>query len=664
MPDEGTVFYVSPDGDDRFSGRFAEPDADASDGPFRTPARARDAVRALERPLAGPVTVRLRGGTYGLDEPLVFTPEDSGADKAPVTWTAYPGETPVLSGGRPVTGFQPGPGGRWIADVPDARDRAWPFRQLFVGGERRPRPSLPKTGTYRIAALHGLDRTGKPWQNPMDRFTFAPGNLRADWTHLTDVEVVVLHFWVDVHLPVKHIDPDRRLVLFDRQSRRRLTDDFGDAGARYRVENVLEALQVPGEWYLDAAAGRITYLPKPGEQIGQTPVVAPRLECLVRFEGRPDQDADVHDVVLRGLVFRHNRAVLPPDNAADLQAAVCIPGALRMRYASRCAVEQCTFEHLGTYAVEIQQGCRDVRIVSNTMRDLGAGGVKLSGGDAQSPQRHRTLRCAVTDNHIHDAGRIWHAAVGVLLRHAAHCTVAHNHIHHLYYTGVSVGWVWGYKPSVAVANRITDNHIHHIGQGLLSDIGGVYTLGPSPGTVVARNLIHDVRSYGYGGWGIYTDEGSSDILIENNVVYRTKTGGFHQHYGRDNVVRNNVFAFAAEHQLQRSRAEPHSSFTFERNIVYWKTGPLLGKTWKDGRFRMDSNLYWNAAGRPVGFAGLTLDAWQKRGHDVHSRVADPRFLDPDQGDFRLRDDSPAFGLGFRPIDLSDVGPRPDPLPAP
>jgi parallel beta-helix repeat protein len=182
-------------------------------------------------------------------------------------------------------------------------------------------------------------------------------------------------------------------------------------------------------------------------------------------------------------------------------------------------------------------------------------------------------------------------------------------------------------------------------------------LGIQPGTVLRNNLIDDCAAYWYGGWGIYTDEGSSHILIENNIVYNTTHGGFHQHYGAENILRNNVFAFAKYHQLQRTRPEEHRVFVFERNIVYYEEGVLLGGNWSDDHFTMDYNIYWNASGRPVTFAGASFEEWQKRGHDLHSLIADPKFVDAKRFDFRLRPDSPAFGLGIKSVDTSKVGPR-------
>jgi parallel beta-helix repeat protein len=266
-----------------------------------------------------------------------------------------------------------------------------------------------------------------------------------------------------------------------------------------------------------------------------------------------------------------------------------------------------------------------------------------------------TGRNEVSGNHIHDCGHTYLSAVGVWIGHSPNNVVSRNHIHDLNYTGISVGWTWGYAESPAVGNLIEYNHIHDLGKGLLSDMGGIYTLGVSPGTVLRGNVIHDVVSYSYGGWGIYLDEGSTHMLVEDNIVYRTKTGGFHQHYGKENIIRNNIFAFAKEGQIQRTRPEEHVSFTFEDNIVYWANeSPLFHGNWSGDNFKFDKNIYWNAAGKPFDFAGKSLEQWQVLGQDVHSLIADPMFADADKLDFRLKPGSPALKLGFRPIDTTKV----------
>jgi hypothetical protein len=296
-----------------------------------------------------------------------------------------------------------------------------------------------------------------------------------------------------------------------------------------------------------------------------------------------------------------------------------------------------------------------VRLVVNDLTWIGAGGIKVDG--AVDRESLRTGETIITDNRILHLGRLFHSGVGVLLMNSFGNTVAHNEVADLYYTGVSVGWVWGYAPSVSRDNRIEFNHIHHVGQGLLSDMGAVYTLGLSPGTMVRSNVIHDVAGHDK-AWGLYTDEGSTGIVLEDNFVYRTTHGGFHQHYGRDNVVRNNILALGRDAQVVRSRDEPHRSFTFERNIVYYRGGELLSSVWSGGpdRISLDHNMYWNLTGAPQ-FPSGTFEAWQVRGFDRHSIVADPSFVDPDHDDFRLKPDSPAPKLGFRPLDLSSVGPR-------
>ena len=640
------TFYVATDGNDAWSGTLAEPSKDGSDGPFATLERARDAAREIptsERKSRRTI-VCIRKGTYFLEKPLVLTPEDSH-----VSYMAYPKEDVVISGGRLIEGFREVEvnGKRMLAaDIPEVKQGEWRFTQLFVNNRRRPRTRLPKEGFYRVAELIDVPQD-LAWNVGQDKFRFDAADLKA-WRNPGDTDIVALHFWIESRMQIKSVDESSKTVHLNKRSTFRLSEDYQPTGARYFVENVFEALDTPGQWYLDRAEGMLYYYPFLGEDTKKMRVIAPALEQLVRVVGDADGDRQVENVRFLNIRFAHTEHMLPANSAGSSQAAVQVPAAIYFERAVNCSVEACEIARIGTYAVEFGQGCKDNRLGGCKMFDMGAGGVKIHPGSEKT---------TLADNEIGDGGKTFMSAVGVWIANSPGNRVVHNHIHDMYYTGVSVGWVWGYGESKATGNIVEQNHIHHVGRGMLSDLGGIYTLGISPGTKLRHNLIHDCVSHGYGGWGIYTDEGSTGILIENNVVYRTKTGGFHQHYGKENVLRNNVFALSQEQQLQRTRQEPHSSFTFERNIVYFDGGKLLGSNWDDDKFRMDYNVYYDASGRPIDFAGASLEEWRKRGNGVHSVIADPMFVDPKQGDFSLKPGSPAFGLGFKQIDVSNVGPR-------
>jgi hypothetical protein len=674
--------YVSPHGNDNWSGQLAAPNAAGTDGPFATIEKARDTVRDRKArgQLRGMQMVWLRGGRYALKQPLVFAPEDS----APVTYAAYPDEEPVLDGGRAITDWKVEERNGtplWVAELPEVAAGDWYFRQLWVDGARRPRARLPKVGRapeqrnfYFIEDVPGSSLDDDMFMGT-DAFVAAPGDIQP-WRNLTDVEVVALHFWVEERMPIVAFDAATRLVRSSRKSIFVLKDDWLGRWAKYYVDNVFEALTEPGEWYLDRAAGRLYYLPLPGETPDNVEVYAPRIEQLLKLQGQPEQSKFVEFVRFQGLTFHHTEwhqlgnaydvyAETPAGAhfAASPQAAVDLPGVIALQGARYCALEACKIEHIGWYAMDLGDGCVGNRIVGNEIADMGAGGIKANGGDAPGPQSLRTGNNVITDNHIHDGGQVFHSAVGIILRHSFGNVVAHNHIHDLFYTAISCGWVWGYAEGVSRDNLIEKNHIHDLGFGWLSDMGGIYTLGVQPGTVIHNNLIHDVEKANYGGWAIYPDEGSSHILIENNIGYNTTSQPFHQHYGRENIVRNNIFAFGGEGQIAITRAEPHLSMTFERNIVVTHDQPIFEGTALSNTEKQvlisDLNLYWNVAGDDVSMReGVDMEEWRSLGQDTHSIIADPLCVDVESFDFALLADSPAFALGFKPIDMSGVGPRP------
>ena len=649
------VLHVSPKGNDQWSGKLAEPNAGRTDGPLATIEGARDALRRLRagaesRPGA---EVRIAAATYFLPRPLVLDPEDGGTPDAPVVYRAETTEMPILSGGERLGGFTAGADGLWRLTIPTVASGGWAFAQLFVNGERRPRPRLPADANYLIegsawpsAAAKGLG---------YDRFRFTAGELDSSWHRLGDVEVIAFHNWSVSRLRIASIDDEKRVVTFTGATPAMADWASLKSGNRYIVENVREALGRPGEWYLDLGDGVLTYAPKPGERPENCEFVAPRLEQLLVLRGNVANRAWVSNVTIQGLAFAHTVFVSGPNGYICPQSERELPAAISGLGARDCAILDCQVSKTASWGIELGIGCRDNRIERCTLADLGAGGIRLGSHEIPRDDEVTASRQIVRDCLIAYAGRIHPAGVGILVGQSPNNIVEHNEIHDLYYTGISLGWTYGYGRSLATHNTVASNHVWNIGQGVLSDMGGIYNLGNARGTVIRGNHVHDVVSAVYGGWGIYLDEGSCEVLVEGNLVHDMEASPFHQHYGRDNVIRNNILAFGKSAQVMRSRVEPHCSFIFERNIFYWSHGTFFGDNFGDGNLVFRDNLYWDCLGRPPNFGGSSLKVWRGKGQDVRSVFADPHFVDAARRDFRLQPDSPAASIGFEPIDVSRAG---------
>lgn len=654
------TFYISPQGDDSWTGNRPEPAPGIADGPFRTLARARDAIRSLRAVghLQGPVTVLVRGGTYYLDEPLRFTPDDSGTAAAPITFAAFAGERPVISGGRLVTGWRRREDGLWATHLPEVAAGRWSFRLLRVGQTWATRarypnadPAQPVTGGWLFAP------SGLP--DARDRLVLTADTFPTwrDWTE-AEVHIFPAWGWVNAILKVTDVDVQGRTLRVESEQDIR-------PGNRFFIENAREALDSPGEWHLNRASGELLYWPI-DPAFPAVDVVAPAMDRLIVLQG--DGSRFVEHLRFRGMTFTDADYTAPGGYYTPADAAVWLAGA------RRTVIEGCTFDNLGGYAVRLEQLSHENEIVGNRMVGLGQGGVVMLGDTASQP--HDNLIAA---NDMEALGRVYKHVSGVYVTTGSGNRIAHNRIRRVPRYGISLKSYDGNAYShdnIVEFNELMDTNLE------TNDTGAIETLGrdrrPS-GNVIRFNWIRNVVGVGtrpdgsfltpYFTWGIYLDDYSSGTTVYGNIVSGTVLGALCIHGGRENWVENNIFLDGSERQVT---LQPRDDFMqenlFQRNIVVFHHPEAAlwyswSRTWRCDRITSDFNLYWHGGGldlvetgRPITPEG-TLAQWQAAGFDQHSVVADPLLLDIDRDGFRLAPGSPALRLGFEPIPVERIGPR-------
>jgi len=643
--------YVSPGG--------------SGDGSAHSPTTLQKAIAMLpglkKTNQKGTITVFLNDGDYNLEQPIRITSENGGTNDLQIVFKALPNAHPVVSGGKRITME----GTKILSAIVQHADGIQPY-DLYINGKRAVRARTPNIDNYftlkeviNVPDSENKTRFTQQFQIPLTEFKTMASLSKSD---LQKVWFNMYHKWDNTMRTIDSLNTNDTSFY----STGTINGDWALIGkpAIFYLENYPAALDTANEWILQNDT--IKYVPDANVQ--QQEAVIPVLEKLLIIQG--DSTHPAENILFDGIAFKYCNYIFNGYEA--YQAAQKIDAAITIDNAQNIRFNHCEIAHTGQYAIWFRKGVKHCEITNSYLHDMGAGGIRIGETVIRENKAQWTSYNKVDNCIIHSGGLDFPSAVGIFIANSGNNIISHNDVGDFRYTGISVGWVWGYAFSPTVNNKIIYNHIHHIGWGVLSDMAAVYTLGISDGTEVSHNRVDDVYSYDYGGWGLYTDEGSSHIRLENNLVYHTKTGGFHQHYGEDNLIRNNIFAFNKKYQAQFSRVETHHSLDFKNNIILTDTGYLLQGAWQAGNLAIDSNCYWNMNNakcifiQSTGSYGanpqnyLTLKEWQqKSGKDLHSIMRDPGFVDAQQYNFKFKNHSVINKIGFKPFDIDAAGVRGD-----
>lgn len=623
--------FVNPNGNDAAAGDAANPLA---------------TVEAAIKKAGKGTTIHLGEGTFRITSPIEISATDISIIGAGTGKTS-------ISGAVQLPHFKEYAKGIWYIDLSGALPGAGSIRQLFVNGKRAVLARTPNgidcfmTGEGSEVLIDTVSARGSRQGLSAGLISLSPEQMKAldgiDKTNPQNVTITFLHKWDVTKRALWSVDDKKSIMYFAGNSQKPWNHVW--EVSQFYFEGDKSFMDDAGEYFYDEGEMRLYYIPREGEAIETSTAEIPVVRQFVTIK-------DSKNINFKNLTFEYSKLPLswkgldPTQGAASSDASVMVSGSQGISFTD------CEVAHTGNYGIWFKEGCEGCSVSHCYIHDLGIGGVKIGSMSLSDPvTKNVTVDNCIIKDGCHDI----ECGEGVIIFHSSDNAVTHNEICDFYYTGVSVGWVWGYTPSPAKRNKIEYNHIHHIGWGLLSDMAAVYTLGLSEGTVVSNNVVHDILSLGYGGWGLYTDEGSTGILMENNLVYNCKSGGFHQHYGENNIIRNNIFLNQSLAQLEATRVEDHNSFTFASNVVCYTNGDMWGHSWDKVHFKADNNLYWHFGGE-VSFNGQTIQQWRdSTGKDLRSIIADPKFVNISDGDYHMKNSRALKRIGFKQFDWTQAG---------
>lgn len=554
--------WVASNGSDKNSGTQQQPLATVS----MALRKARELRRLSDPSVKEGIHIRVEKGIYQLTESLFIRPEDSGtADSPTIIEGAADGQS-VISGGINIGGWHkvsnniPGlpeeaKGKVWEADAPLFGNEALLFRQLWVNNKKATRAR--ETDAPLMNRILSWDH--------QNQVCWIPKPKSSDLTHVKGMEMFIHQWWAIAMLRIKSVEvqgDSAKLSFYQPESRIQsehpwpapwISKETGNSA--FYLNNAIQFLNRPGEWYLDTEHRKVYYIPRRGEDMNTAEVTVPYLENIVKVEGTIDHP--VSYVSFKNISFQHSTWLYPskaglvphqagmymldayklkipgtPDKKGlENQAWIGRPSAaVDVSYAEHTSFKGCQFEHMASTGLDYKCGTHDNQVNGNLFKDIGGTAILTGVYSDEAVEVHLPYNptdkrevCTndrVENNLITDATNEDWGCVGIGAGYVKGITIAHNEVCDVNYTGISVGWGWTKTANVMRDNHITANKIHHYARNMY-DVAGIYTLSAQPGSVISSNVVDSIYKAPYAHdpvhwFYLYCDEGSSYITVKNN----------------------------------------------------------------------------------------------------------------------------------------------------
>ena len=710
--EQETVLYVSPLGNDTNIGSI--------EAPFATIEKAKFAVRELSSEKREKnITIFLREGTHVVKETIVFGLEDSGFKGTKISYEAYKNETPIISSGVAVKGWEKlkeyplslpdaAKGNVWVADIPEGIDR---FYTMFDGQTRIPTThkegftfkDIKYEGAKSMNVLHNKDRY------LLRKLEFEGGVLK-NWPNIEDIEVGFAPVpWTMNLLELESVDEKNGIAWTVLEAN--APPAAKKSHTKPWVENVIDHLDTAGHWVVNTQERKIYYWPKDGEP--STNLVVPKLKEYIRVEGLVDYegatDLPTKNIAFKGITFMHGErdswwkghkgwGIQHDWDKFDRGNAM-----VRFRGAENCEIIECRFTNSGGSAIRLDLHAQNITIKNNMIDFVGHMGILLCGYGPGTKDVNKNN--TISNNVIHHVGRVMKMGAAVFAWQSGSNMISNNLIHHVPRKAVGIcgirvpilqkrdidfdeasktirwneidnaikdeGTFWQkYTPFLHAKNNIVENNEVYRALEELADGSALNVSGAGEGNIMRNNYAHHITSHASGV--MRTDDWQRGTTFENNIIYMSNVAAI-VHKGYNNII-NNVIVDCSSKESIRFASYPDEVADYGskiQNNIFYESGNAIkyynisyraseGIS-KPEDCNADYNIFYCAEN--LAAAKKYVASKRKDGIDKNSLITDPLFENIGDRNFKLKENSPAFKLGFKQIDMSSIGLKENEFPA-